>query len=79
MKYPQGVTSRSIRDAILSRDADVLGKLRRLLVSKVVGLQVDGGKTVSHTKVIGLGFTLQGFFYCWALAARSCLGFSILL
>jgi len=67
LKYPQGVTSKSIRDAILSRDTDVLFKLRRLLKSKVVGLQVDGGKTVSHTKVLGLGFTLQGAFYCWAI------------
>lgn len=65
LKYPQGVTSKSIRDGIIARDGEVLQRLRRLLHSKVVGLQVDGGKTVSHTKVLGLGFTLQGNFHCW--------------
>ena len=67
LKYPQGVTSRTIRHAIKDKDAQVLKQLRVLLQSKVVGLQIDGGKTVSHRKVLGVGFTLQGTFYCWAV------------
>lgn len=67
LKYPQGVTSRSIRQGIINKDAQLLKQLRVLLQGKVVGLQIDGGKTVSHRKVLGVGFTLQGTFYCWAV------------
>jgi hypothetical protein len=67
LKYPQGVTSKSIRQGIIDKDAQLLKQLRVLLQGKVVGLQIDGGKTVSHRKVLGVGFTLQGTFYCWAV------------
>jgi hypothetical protein len=39
--------------------------LCKLLNNKLVGLQIDGGKTISGSKVLGIGFTMQGKFYCW--------------
>ena len=65
LKSSAGVTSRNVRQAILVKDADVMKTLRRLLQCKLVGLQIDGGKTISNAKVLGIGFTLQGKFYCW--------------
>ena len=67
LKFPQGVTSKSIRQGIMDRDDQLLQQLHVLLQGKIVGLQIDGGKTVSHRKVLGVGFTLQGTFYCWAV------------
>jgi hypothetical protein len=67
LKFPHRVSSRSIRDGILAKDAAVLRQLQILLQGKLVGLQIDGGKTVSKNKVLGVGFTLQGTFYCWAV------------
>ena len=51
----------------MDRDDQLLKQLHVLLQGKIVGLQIDGGKTVSHRKVLGVGFTLQGTFYCWAV------------
>lgn len=67
LKFPQRVSSQSIRNGIVAKDAAVLRQLQILLQGKLVGLQIDGGKTVSKNKVLGVGFTLQGTFYCWAI------------
>lgn len=65
LKSTANVTSRNVRTAILERDQRVFETLHKLLRGKLVGLQVDGGKTISRSKVLGIGFTLQGKFYCW--------------
>ena len=65
LKSTANVTSRNVRKEILQRDQSVFETVHRLLRGKLVGLQVDGGKTISRSKVLGIGFTLQGKFYCW--------------
>ena len=65
LKSSAHVTSRNVRRAILAKDEEVMRALCKLLENKLVGLQIDGGKTISQSKVLGIGFTLQGKFYVW--------------
>jgi hypothetical protein len=69
LKGTCGVTRPSIRQAILLKDEKYFTQLKELLKHKRVGIQIDGGKTVSKNKIIGICVVIDRTCYCFGVVS----------
>jgi hypothetical protein len=54
-----------VRQAIIDKDLAFLREVKTLLTGRKVGIQIDGGKDISHSKIIGVSIVVDRRCYCW--------------
>ena len=59
------VTHKSVRKAIIVKDIKSFEQLKEFLKGKRVGIQIDGGKTVSKNKIIGVCVVVDRVCFCF--------------
>ena len=59
------VNFRSVRGAIIDKDEKLFAQLKAKLHGRKVGIQIDGGKTVSNTKILGICVVVDRQCFCF--------------
>jgi len=65
LKSPGRVTQAAVRQALKDKDRIYFNQFKEQLVGRKVGIQIDGGKNVNQTKVIGVCVVVERLSYCW--------------
>ena len=61
------VNFRSVRGAIIDKDEKLFAQLKAKLHGRKVGIQIDGGKTVSNTKILGICVVVDRQCFCFGV------------
>jgi hypothetical protein len=65
LKSSSRCTYVNMRQAIIEKDEALFRQLTQLLNGRKVAIQIDGGKDISHTKIIGVSIVVDRRCFCW--------------
>jgi hypothetical protein len=65
LKSSSRVTQRGLRQALVKKDKREFGQLKDMIANRGVGIQIDGGKNISKTKLLGICVVADQKCYCW--------------